>query len=166
MFPSPDRPECFTIHLRASKTDVFRRSATIRIFASGGGDCPVAAMANWVAIRKTDRHQPLFQRKDGRNLTRQRLTAVLRSTLEFLGHEGKAFASHSLRAGGAVSLAAAGCGAETIMLLGRWKSTSFMVYLAMSNHTAREAQQSMARIGPGDVTEEGYRRYRNRYEGE
>ena len=65
-----------------------------------------------------------------------------------------------------MSLAAAGYGAETIMLLGRWKSTSFMVYLAMSNHTAREAQQSMARIGPGGVTEEEYRRYRNRYEGE
>ena len=166
MFPSQGQPEYFTIHLRTSKTDVFRRSTTIRIFASGGGGCPVAAMAHWLAIRRADRHQPLFQRRGGKNLTRQRLTAVLRSTLEFLGHEGKAYASHSLRAGGAVSLAAAGYGAETIMLLGRWKSTSFMVYLAMSNHTAREAQQSMARIGPGDVTEEEYRRYRNRYEGE
>ena len=164
-FPSEYRPKYYTIHLRTSKTDVFRRATTIRVFATGSSDCPVQAMATWMAIRRAGRNAPLFQRRKGRNLTRQRLTHVLRNTLERLGFEGKAYASHSLRAGGAVSLAAAGYGTETIMLLGRWKSASFMVYLAMSNHTARGAQRSMAQVGPGDITERERERYRNRYEG-
>ena len=165
-YPTQAAPEYYTIRLRTSKCDVFRRSSLIRVFATGTSDCPVAAMLWWMQWRRgrADPGGPLFRLPSGKNLTRQVFTAALRRTLVLLGHDGKAYASHSLRAGGAVSLAAAGYGSETIQMLGRWASQSFMAYLVMSNHTARDAQHAMATVGPGDVTEEEHRRYRNRFD--
>jgi len=47
------------------------------------------------------------------------------------------FSSHSLRSGGATALAHAGYSDRDIMLLGRWKSTSFLAYtrLVRSSHS-------------------------------
>ena len=174
-YPSIEKPKWFSYHIRSSKTDVFRRSHRIRVFATGGVDCPVRNMATWMAFRlnlaragpaRCGMSHPLFTLCRGQYLTRSVLTEALRSCLVDLGHKGSDYASHSLRAGGAVSLAAAGYGSETIALLGGWKSDAYLLYLSMSNHTAQEAHRAMGSIGPGDITNADHQRYQNRFQDE
>jgi hypothetical protein len=163
-YPTMESAEYYTYHIRTSKTDCFRRSTTIRVYATGTSDCPVAAMVKWWRCRSSDRSAPLYTFVDGTFMTRDRLTTVLRRTLEYLGHDGKNFASHSLRAGGAVSMAAAGYGAEFLSILGRWKSDAYLAYLAtMPPAMHKSIHVAMARIDTSDITDERKQEYKNRF---
>lgn len=166
-FYPPEKPKYMTIHVRSSKVGVPRRSTTIRIFATGAADCPVAAMLSWVAIRGLQPPGgPLFAFRPGTYLTRPKLTKALRDCLTKLGHRGASYASHSPRAGGAASLSAAGYGSGAPQLLGRWGSESSMIlHLAASNRHARGAHQAMAAVTSEGITVADHEKYRNRYDG-
>ena len=111
--------------LPASKTGPFRRGITLNIAASGDDACPVQALRHlfrWKASRKS----PLFQ-WDGA-FTRQLVTGKLREILTSLGAKGH-YSGHSFRRGAATSAEEAGLSIEEIMLLGRWKSDSYRLYI-------------------------------------
>ena len=58
-----------------------------------------------------------------------REVAVPRRALEHLGHDGAAYASHSLRAGGATDYLASGEVSESwVMRQGGWLSSIFRIY--------------------------------------
>lgn len=140
------------VSLRCSKADFTRQGVTLKVYENGTETCPIAAFRSYLqgrADRLPDR--PAFIQQDGSYLTRDRLTAVLRQSLAFLGFDPKAYASHSLRIGGVVSAAAAGYGIETLKKLGRWASDAVLVYLQLPEAMIRTAHKDMSRVSDHDL---------------
>ena len=157
--------EYFVYTVRASKADVFRVGASMRIFATGAADCPFKAMTGWLNTRRaTDRAEPLFTLENGTYMTRDRVTTVLRSCLLSLGIDPSKFGTQSFRGGGCVAASAAGYDAAFIQLLGRWKSDSFLMYMTLSKDMMRDAQIALSRVEEGDVTRRDLETYRNRFD--
>lgn len=154
----------FVRTIRKSKTDVFRKSAEVRIFETGSIDCPVRAMKEWLRVRQAGPDAPLFQLNDGTNITRDRLSGVMRACLAFLGLDPKKYAPHSLRKGGAVTLSAAGYGKEAICRFGRWSSDAYLEYLGLSDAMKAAAFVGMASVKDGAVSAADLAVYANRYD--
>jgi site-specific recombinase XerC len=147
VLPSLDNPQWMEVEIKASKTDCFREGITLKVYANGDRTCPVAAMARWLRVRASSGHdQPLFVLSDGTFLTRARLQRVLKLGIKAAGYDPKHWSTHSLRIGGASTLAAQGWPAETIMLLGRWSSECYLRYLRMNDHRRRDISRSMSQV--------------------
>lgn len=103
------------------------------------GLCPVKAMAYLMGtMRGMPEHTPLGTFRDSQGGLSQVSAADIRAAVrigaEMDGLEAKGFdlgriGSHSLRAGGATILKAAGHDDLTIMLMGRWSSNTYMTYI-------------------------------------
>lgn len=157
-------PTWYRSTIRAAKTDVFRRTSTHRINATGTSDCPVRRMADWLDVRRAGPDEPLFRLNSGRNMTRADLSRVMRLTLDYIGLNPAEFAPHSLRKGGAISLSAAGYGPETICLLGRWRSESWLDYQDLSADLQAAAHRRMAGVLPGAITLKDRQVFENRFD--
>ena len=91
------------------------------------------ALLAYLAVRgPTD--GPLFLKKDRTAITWEWLISRLRDGLSACGIDSKAYAGHSFRIGAATTAAEKGIEDSTIML-GRWKSEAFQLYV----RTPREA---------------------------
>jgi hypothetical protein len=136
-----------TIHLDASKTDPFRKGVDIRIVATRSSVCPVrlAEAAYDQATNKADQ-APLFQTRNGRAVSYVHLTRAIRGLAARLGLDPKDFAGHSLRIGGATSLALAGVPAYEIRTLGRWASLSYQLYTRVGPGLATKASRLFASL--------------------
>jgi hypothetical protein len=146
--------ECMCYFVRCSKVDPFRRSATLRLFPTGTAECPVAAMARYLAATAgADPAGPLFIRADGSFLTRARLGQRLTAVLRRVGYKGAhLFTTHSFRQGGAVSAACAGHDADTVIsVIGRWAGDSYKQYLTLDRAHLRRVAVSMSRVTTADV---------------
>lgn len=143
--------------IRASKTDVFRRTHRVEIHATGKRDCPVRLLTDHVA-RNAGRPaaSPLFVLASGAFLTRSKVTARLRQCLEALGFRGKAYASHSFRIGGCVSLAASGAGSHMIATLGRWRSECYLDYLELTPAVLAGTYRRLGEVTAANVASRGH----------
>lgn len=143
--------------IRASKTDVFRRQHLVAIHPTGKDDCPVRLLAQHLEQNRTRAaDSPLFVMEDGTYLTRTKVTAKLRECLERLGLRGNAYASHSFRIGGCVSLAAAGAPTHIISTLGRWKSTCYLDYLQLTHGVLAATYRQLGDVTPRTVATRGH----------
>ena len=156
--PRTGKLDFMTLRIKKSKTDKFRAGTTRRIYCTGTDDCPVQAMAAYLALNEQHgitvphRSSPLFVRSNGSWLTRGWFSDRLKDSLRAGGEEDFAkFSSHSCRAGGACSMLAAGYG-EEVGLIGRWSSDCFKDYLAMPNALLAEVCTNMALVRPDDVS--------------
>ena len=111
--------------LPASKTDPFRRGITLNVAASGDDACPVRALRHLFRW-KASLDSPLFETTNG--FTRDLVVGQVRQILALLGVKGH-YSGHSFRRGAATSARAAGLSEEEIMLLGRWKSFAYRLYI-------------------------------------
>jgi len=145
--------EGFELVLRRSKTDPFRRGQTLRLFNTGTAHCPVANLKAFVTGRLGLEEAPLFRLADGSNLTRGVLAKAVKQAASALGWNPKQFSTHSCRAGGCVSAAAAGAGTGIIAALGRWRSSCYKDYLRLTAKMVAETQGKMARVSAVDVTQ-------------
>lgn len=150
--------------IRASKTDVFKKSVTLTSHSTGASGCPVRWMRRWLRARKAKSFEPLLKLNDGANITRDRLSRVMRCCLGAIGEEPTHYAPHSLRKGGAVSLSAAGYGKEVICKFGRWSSDAYLGCLELSTKMRAAAAKKMAAVKLGDVLKEDLKTYDNRYD--
>ena len=127
------------LDLHASKTDPFRAGVTVRIGRTGGHLCPLLALLRYLVARPAVRG-PLFMFSNGRFLTRQHVSALLKNCL------GAQITvdTHSLRIGGASALAAAHTPDSIIQLLGRWRSDAFRNYIALPDDFVRDRNIDMA----------------------
>lgn len=139
----------YTIGLRSSKTDPFRKGVIIHI----GHTIPVQAMLHYLRIHPcikqftskvtTDTPKiPLFIYKD-QILTREIMIHNLRLTLDQLGHDSSKYHGHSFRRGGATSLLLKGVSDAMIKTLGRWSSDCYKLYLDIPTEKLLEANRSM-----------------------
>ena len=119
------------LRVPASKTDPFRRGATITIGASGGLCCPVSNLSQYLdATRGRPVNTPLFAYSSGLPLTRPVFTQqIQRALLEAGVPDSHHYMSHSFRIGAATAAAEAGIPAWLIKTMGRWSSEAYLVYI-------------------------------------
>ena len=131
--------------LPASKTDPFRRGVTLTIAASGDDACPVEAIRYLFRRWKAPLDSPLFETAGG--FTRELVIGQVRQNLALLGIKGH-YSGHSFRRGAATSARAAGLSDDEIMLLGRWKSDAYRLYIDTHPERLLAASRRHQRLSP------------------
>lgn len=71
---------------------------------------------------------PLFRWRDGSAMRAAQMVRCVQRCMKAIGECPLRYASHSLRIGGATSLADAGCPDVVIQTIGRWKSNCYRIY--------------------------------------
>lgn len=134
------------IHLRVSKTDPMREGITVRVYANQSPTCPVSALQAWwdAAVDQTPR-APLFQLPDGRPFPYTVLNKCIQDLACDCGLERRSIGGHSLRIGGATTLAQMGLPAHVIQSMGRWRSLSYQLYLRLSEQYKTDLSELMSR---------------------
>jgi hypothetical protein len=146
VFWDPDR-KWVDIRLDNSKTDYFREGVVIRLHANGSSTCPVAKLrAAWDAAVDDSPGAPVFQQANGAPCTYKWLQHSLRMVVDRIGLDKSDYGTHSLRIGGATSLAIAGERPETIKEMGRWKSLSYQLYVRVTADAMRRASSRLGEL--------------------
>jgi hypothetical protein len=122
------------IRLRKSKTDYFRRGVTVNLASNGSVICPL----HWILLAMdlaSDKSldAALFQELDGSPLKRDTLLKWVRKAAIRAGLPASRVGTHSLRSGGATTLARLGYEDSTIQTLGRWAPQSYQRYVHLSD---------------------------------
>lgn len=124
-------PDEIVIKFRGSKSDQFKAGCVRNLFSSEvEGMCPVAAL--WHLARRLGperRHGPVMAVPGEDPIGRNEVADILRRAAVVLGEPTDRLTTHSLRAGGATALYAAGYGEAEITYHGRWASASWLVYV-------------------------------------
>jgi hypothetical protein len=142
------------IKIRSSKTDQEGRGFTF-VFSL---DVPSSkalclALLRWAIRSNLRKDDPFFSARDisGRSIwiiNASQLTKALRLTavtcFKFDKLVAKRFTPHSLRYGGASTLAAANIPEYKIQMAGRWKSNAFMIYIKESFQMFVQTQEALA----------------------
>jgi integrase len=116
------------LSLPSSKTDPFRRGVLLTIAAADDDACPVRSLRRLLERYPTSSlSAPLFFTSPTQCFTRDFVIDTLREQLRKLGIDGH-YSGHSFRRGAATWARIAGL-SEEIMLLGRWKSDSWRLYV-------------------------------------
>ncbi len=121
-------PSMLKLHLKASKTDPFRKGVDVVVGKTSDKLCPVAATLAYLALRGNGPGF-LFKFRDGRPLTKARFVDAVRSALATAGLNPKDYAGHSFRIGAATTAHSRGLNDSTIQTLGRWSSSAYLVYI-------------------------------------
>lgn len=133
------------IHLAVSKTDPFREGTDITIYGNGATTCPFAALrATWDDAPKQFPSAPLFQHHDGTPLRYEQLNAAIKRLATSAGLDPQSFSGHSLRIGGATSLAMRGFAQNVIQALGRWQSLSVQLYTRLTGGMREQVSKALA----------------------
>ena len=119
---SHHHPSLVQFNLKSSKTDPFRKGVQVVIGCMGDDLCPVTAILACQAARGGS-EGPLFYTGDKQPLTRRQFVNEVKTSLKSIGLDPSKYASHSFRAGAAIT-AAAGLEDSTIKTLGRWESST------------------------------------------
>jgi len=95
---------------------------------TGDDICPVKALFDYLRLRG-QKEGPLFMWKDGSPLQKPQFNMAVRTALT----QAKLpkLAGHSFRIGAATTAASAGLEDSTIQTLGRWKSSSYLLYIRL-----------------------------------
>jgi hypothetical protein len=139
--------QMFEVHLKASKTDVFRQGVTIKIFATGTSTCPVYFMRRFLGLRKrtgATAHEPLFLDEHANAMSRTYFISRMQLLLSSSGYISTDFNGHSLRIGAASTAGDRGLSDYTIQTLGRWSSNCYLRYVRLSSESIAHAQRRMS----------------------
>jgi hypothetical protein len=123
-----ESPRFLQIHIKASKTDPFRKGVAIFLGSTDSSICPVAAILDYM-VRRGESGGPFFTFADSRFLTRDRFVAAVRTALSSAGYDCSQYAGHSFRIGAATTAAQRGVQDSLIKTLGRWESNAYTVYI-------------------------------------
>ena len=134
-----------TVHLNGSKTDPFREGIDIVIFKNTSSPCPYSAfLEHWDMAPDKHPNAPAFQRSNGSPVSYPTLLAAIKTLAGEAGLDDSTFSGHSMRIGGATTLALLGYPAHIIKEIGRWRSLSYQLYTRMSFETHRKIVDSMS----------------------
>ena len=131
----------YKLFLGRTKTSQDGNGGTVFLSPSGGPICAVSALNCYLSydpLSQREKGSPLFRFADGRFLTRDDISLILRSALR-----STSISSHSLRIGGATHMATAGASEQDIQLAGRWRSRCYLRYVRQdagmpANYTASD----------------------------
>ena len=140
-------PSVISLKLKHSKTDQGRIGVKVVIGRTGDDICPVTALLAYLA-RRGPQPGALFICDDGSPLLKSRFVEEVRSALTKAGLPAQDYAGHSFRTGAATTAATVGIQDSAIQILGRWKSSSYQLYIrtAPQHLAAVSARLSSCRI--------------------
>lgn len=121
-------PQVLKVHIKASKTDPFRKGMDIFVGRTNKALCPVGAVLAYQTARGKS-SGPFFRFANGKPLTRERLVRRVREALAQAGVDYSSYSGHSFRSGAATTAARCGVADATIKMLGRWKSSAYQLYI-------------------------------------
>ena len=121
---SHSNPRLIKVHIKQSKTDLFRQGVDIFLGATDSPICPVAGILPYLAVRGSQ-PGPLFITNDGKNLTRLLFSKRIDALLESLQVDTTQYNTHSFRIGAATTAAQAHISEAHIKMLGRWRSDAY-----------------------------------------
>ena len=142
------------LFVKKSKADIYREGADLVVATSKESPGPMPSMKRWLAHRKRlgyGEDDALYRLQNGDYLTREKLQKSLQAALTLAGLVGKEYTSHSLRAGGATSLAAAGMSDRYIQVVGRWASDCYKRYIRIPDRDRVEAARGLAGLKGKDL---------------
>ena len=140
-----------TLHLLASKTDLFHVGGDIHLPLIGGSMCPVGAIVACMAhARFQGPASPLFQDTSGSAVSYELFASVLRLLVRAAGLSHLHLTPHSFRIGAATTAAHCGIPDSAIKALGRWQSVSYQTYTKYSPEALRQIalQLSSSSLSP------------------
>jgi len=138
-------PDEVVVKFRGSKSDQFRAGCVRNLFSTGiTGMCPVSALWDLAtALGPLRRLEPVMCVPGEDPIGRSEVAGVLRDAALALGQSPDNLTTHSLRAGGATALYAAGHGEAEITYHGRWASASWLLYVHRTVARSGELAASM-----------------------
>lgn len=142
------------VFLKTSKSDLRSRGVWVTIKATGSSVCPVSYMlmvSRYCAKSGVEREEcPVFHHPDGKPWTYKELHAGIRGAVQALGFNSKEYGSHSLRIGGATTLALQGVQAHVIKSKGRWKSLAYQLYVRDNGEHEESVAKAFGRAATTD----------------
>lgn len=111
-------PSLIYVIIKQSKTDPYRKGATVCLARTGNELYPILALLPFLALRG-DQPGPLFILQDLTFLTQTKFTTRLREILREAGIDDSKYARHSFQSGAATAAAEAGMSDVHIKMLGR-----------------------------------------------
>ena len=124
-------PQAISIKIKTSKTDQCRRGYKIVLGHTNNCLCPVSALLSYLALRGNS-PGPLFHWQNKTPLSKPKFVDHVRQALLSANLPAHLYAGHSFRIGAATTAAAAGIEDSTIQTLGRWKSSSYLLYIRLN----------------------------------
>jgi hypothetical protein len=127
--------DAVTLYLENQKNG--QKGATIHHTAVDGWFCPVKALARRVSdltSQGVGLDTPLSCVSPGTHIVSHHIVTTVREAARLTGltdhgYDLKRIGAHSLRASGAMALKLNGVDADTIMKVGRWTSSTFLIYI-------------------------------------
>ena len=110
---------------------------------------PGGSHATYLSYRKSS-PGPIFKFKDGRPLTRSKFVEAVKRALEIAWVDSSQYAGHSFRSGAATTAASQGIGDSTIMMLGRWRSSTYQRYIGMPREQLAAISRVISRFSDQD----------------
>lgn len=115
--------------IRFSKTDQIGSSSCVNVGVNPiAAICPVKGLIEYLKLRPAG-EGPLFLHFGGDPLTRFQFDSMLKKGIRATGLSPEGFSSHSFRIGAATSAAVSGVPLDTIMAMGRWRSSAVRSYI-------------------------------------
>ena len=154
-FGPVNNPDGFRFTTKVSKTDQFRVTQTITVFASPDPKlCPVRAMHELFTTDPRTPSSPLFDftsrstNAPGRNVSaaRSRFITAFQRAIVSAGLSTKIIQTHSLRSGGATAYLQAGIEPYIIQRMGRWRSWCFAIYTWTSTSHIQDVMARLAAV--------------------
>ena len=149
------------LQLRVSKTDPFRESTTVYLFFTNDTVCASSALHSMIRQSPFTRSAstPLFALDNGEPLLRPKFIELLQQCIRLvnkkfsLNFDYKRFSGHSIRRGGATSLATMNVPDHVIQTMGRWKSNSHRIYISTPRARLFQATSRLNKITKGNKKE-------------
>jgi hypothetical protein len=135
-----------------AKNDWLGQGSSANIYADPGGS-PLCVVRLFNLMRRAKPNyfkqhgKHLFTLQNGSVLARTAVDSALKSAAERLRWPVDTVSTHSLRAGGATAMWAAGKTAEEIQRRGRWASQCFRIYIWESREKAASVAEAIYRGG-------------------
>ena len=139
---SLQNPQVLEVHVKASKTDPYRKGVHIYLGRASAELCPVAAVLDYM-VRRGQQPGPFFVLESGRFLTRERFVKAMREALTSLGYNCSLYAGHSFRIGAATVAAQHGVQDSLIKTMGRWESAAYLRYIRTPKEVLRSVAATM-----------------------
>jgi hypothetical protein len=136
------------IHIRTRKNDQKGRGHTLHFHRANPTDkyCYVSEMWAHATCARPNAKGPFFAiPSENWILKAPQLSLQLKNMAAHFGIDSSRISTHSLRIGGASTLAAAGLTDIEIMRIGAWRSTTFLTYyIRENNHMFEKARATLA----------------------
>ena len=138
-------PQCMTLQLKSSKTDVYRPGQSITIACTLFTLCAMSAMWEYFLLAWPPQGS-LFYFQSGRFLTRGVVSHLPRDSSRVAGLPYQSLKGHSFRIGAASVAAAAGLPDWLIKVMGHWSSDCYQLYIRTPISTIESVAHRMANI--------------------